>query len=121
MPLEFVEPPLSQPVCTRCEAFARRGPAIAGDTPIVRWAATPVDGVAPTHALPPMSSCTPEDTNCGLWHQFAWHIVCDDKPEGSSRALARQSWLTVCPPAVVIDEKSDVAFPGGIAPAVEAR
>src|SRR5882757_8188095 len=25
------------------------------------------------------------------------------QPEGSSRVLARQSWLTVCPPAVVID------------------
>jgi hypothetical protein len=32
----------------------------------------------------------------------------------------QRSWLTVCPPAVVVDEASDVAFPGGISPAVKA-
>jgi hypothetical protein len=40
-------------------------PAIACDTPIVRWAATAVDGVTHKSALPPMSVCTPEETNCG--------------------------------------------------------
>ena len=33
--------------------------------------------------------------------------------------LAEGSWSTVCPPAVVINEASDVAFPGGIAPTVK--
>src|SRR5258707_13657177 len=31
------------------------------------------------------------------------------------------SGFPVCPAAVVVDEASDVAFPGGIAPAVKAR
>ena len=35
--------------------------------------------------------------------------------------LAERSWSTVCPPAVVVNEASDVAFPGGIAPAVKVR
>src|SRR5229473_2157109 len=36
------------------------------------------------------------------------------QPEGASTPLAKRSWFTVPPPAVV-DEASDVAFPGGIA------
>jgi hypothetical protein len=120
MPLVFVEPPLSQPVCTRREAFAKRGHAIADDTPIVRWAATPVDGVAHKHALPPMSSCTPEETNCGFVTSIRLAHRMRRQPEGSSSVLHQRSWFTVCSAAVVVNEASDVVFPGRIAPAVKA-
>src|SRR6478752_2185848 len=63
-----------------------------------------------------MSVCTPEEANCGRRHRLPhWHGA------HSSSVLAQRSWFTVCPPAVVVDEASDVAFPGGIAPTVKTR
>ena len=44
----------------------------------------------------------------------------DYERERALTVLAGRSWFTVCPPAVVVDEASDVAVPGGIAPAVKA-
>jgi hypothetical protein len=45
----------------------------------------------------------------------------DTEHERRARAdrSPERSWFTVCPPAVVVDEASDVAFPGGIAPAIK--
>jgi hypothetical protein len=50
-------------VRTRCEAFADTARRLLVTRPSP-MAATAVDGVAHKSALPPMSMCTPKETNC---------------------------------------------------------
>lgn len=70
----------------------------------------------------------PADPTCGtavVVFQWGLEYTCAVAPSNTNGSaltvLAERSWFTACPPAVVVDEASDVAFPGGIASTVKAR